>query len=374
MSTFHIAATIVIAFLFVVSLLASFRMLVHTSYAHFFTSQNPEANQSSSSSPFPNDNGNNTLAGQLTTETNNTALNNADNLFVNTSAPTTPLVGANISAMQPTSLPSHTILTNNTIANHTSNSSSSSLPSLASLLNKTSSFSIDAVQKTITVDGNATAQVKPDIVSILLSVQNENRNVSMAIQNDSDTVQKVLHSLSLSGLGQNEIFLMPYQISLISANTLNNQSDIDSNTGNTTTSTNNKYMVTRTIKVTSPHLDDTSRWISASIDAGANRIDNVSFMLSDKKLLNATESLIQPAADNAWQKAKMSAAVLGLRFVGLKSFEISKVSVNPSPTISLPIANTDISKSALLPIPINDVSVSVNVKLSYLVRERLASS
>jgi uncharacterized protein len=187
-------------------------------------------------------------------------------------------------------------------------------------------------------------------------------------------VQKVLHSLSLSGLGQNEIFLMPYQISLISANTLNNQSDIDSNTGNTTTSTNNKYMVTRTIKVTSPHLDDTSRWISASIDAGANRIDNVSFMLSDKKLLNATESLIQPAADNAWQKAKMSAAVLGLRFVGLKSFEISKVSVNPSPTISLPIANTDISKSALLPIPINDVSVSVNVKLSYLVRERLASS
>lgn len=375
MSTIHIAVTIVIAFLFAVSLLASFRMLVQNSYAQFFTSQNPEGNQSLSSSPFPNDNGTNTLAGQLT-ETNNTiaALNNTGNLFVNTSAPTTPLVGANISATQPTSLPSHTIVTNNTIANPTSNISSSSLPSLASLLNKTSSFSIDAVEKTITVDGNATAQVKPDVVSILLSVQNENRNVSMAIQNDSGTVQKVLHSLSLLGLGQNEIFLMPYQISLISANTLNNQSDIDSNTGNTTTSSNDKYIVTRTIKVTSPHLGDTSRWISASIDAGANRIDNVSFMLSDKKLLNATEGLIQPAADNAWQKAKMSAAVLDVRFIGLKSFEISKVSVNPSPTVSLPIANTNISKSALLPIPINDVSVSVNVKLSYLVRERLASS
>jgi hypothetical protein len=206
MSTFHIAATIVIAFLFVVSLLASFRMLVHTSYAQFFTSQNPEANQSSSSSPFPNDNGNNTLAGQLTTETNNTALNNADNLFVNTSAPTTPLVGANISAMQPTSLPSHTILTNNTIANHTSNSSSSSLPSLASLLNKTSSFSIDAVQKTITVDGNATAQVKPDIVSILLSVQNENRNVSMAIQNDLTLCKKFFIPFRFQGLDKMKYF------------------------------------------------------------------------------------------------------------------------------------------------------------------------
>jgi uncharacterized protein YggE len=265
-------------------------------------------------------------------------------------------------------------VTNNTIANHTSNISSSSLPHLASLLNKTASSSIDTVEKTITVDGNATAQVKPDVVSILLSVQNENRNVSTAIQNDSDTVQKVLHSLSLLGLGQNEIFLLPYQISLMSSSTLNNQSDIDRNTGNTTTNNNNKYIVTRTIKVTSPNLSDTSRWISASIDAGTNRIDNVSFMLSDKKLLNATESLIQPAADNAWQKAKMSAGILDVRFIGLKSFEISKVSVNLSPTVSLPIANTHISKSALLPIPINDVSVSINVKLSYLVRERLASS
>lgn len=108
--------------------------------------------------------------------------------------------------------------------------------------------------------------------------------------------------------------------------------------------------------------------ISRSASTGLNRIDEVSFNLSNKAIGNATENLLQKAIDDGWNKAKGVAAILDVRFNGTKEFKLKDISVMPHPPLVLEIADAT-SIQEWLPIPSNNVTLSANVIISYIFQE-----
>jgi uncharacterized protein YggE len=229
------------------------------------------------------------------------------------------------------------------------------------------------IERTISVFGNATTIVKPDLVSIKLEVLEMDADEKSALSKNSQKVENVVKELTQS-VRRNEIQVEPLRISFKVGPTEIDQKAIattTTTTGNNSSpsvATDGKYIVSRTIIITTNNTGRISDLISRSVIAGVNRIDEVSFNLSNKAIGNATENLLQKAIDDGWNKAKGVAAILDVRFNGTKGFKLEDISVIPHPPLVLEIADST-SIQEWLPITSNNVTVSANVIISYLFQE-----
>ena len=65
-----------------------------------------------------------------------------------------------------------------------------------------------------------------------------------------------------------------------------------------------------------------SQWIDTAVQAGANDVSSISFILSDKKSELIKNDLLRQAIMDAKNKADISASALGLEVVGVRSIVI----------------------------------------------------
>ena len=76
------------------------------------------------------------------------------------------------------------------------------------------------------------------------------------------------------------------------------------------------------LSIQTEKIDSAGSIIDSAVSSGANRVDNVSFQLSDDKMQRISDGLIAEAIEDATQKAEKALVPLKQKIVGVKSVVI----------------------------------------------------
>jgi uncharacterized protein len=171
--------------------------------------------------------------------------------------------------------------------------------------------------------GNAQAMIKPDKVTLSLSVETTNKTATAALFANSEAMNRVLNVLKAGGVRENETSTSFFNISP-------NYKPIDQQQeGQYVPPIESRdiisYTVTNSIIVDSYNLLNVSQWIDIAVQAGVNDVSSIYFSLSDEKSEAVKNDLLKQAITNAESKADIATSTLGLKVIGVKSINIESV-------------------------------------------------
>ena len=172
----------------------------------------------------------------------------------------------------------------------------------------------DPSEQTISVSGSATASSNPDTLVIVLGVESEAKTANESLSQNSNSLNSVISSLTNSGLTEDDIQTSNFSI----YPTYDSIKDFNGNWQQVLTG----YRVSNILSIQTDKIGSAGDIIDAAVSSGANRVDNVSFQLSDKKLQKISDDLIADAINDATQKAEKALVPLKQKIVGVKSVVI----------------------------------------------------
>jgi len=210
---------------------------------------------------------------------------------------------------------------------------------------------------TLYVSATTIEKAKSDLVTISIGVETTNKTAVDAVAANSFKMNNIVSALRDNGVSEDEISTSQYSI---------NPNYNYSQSGNILETMG--FTVTNTLKIQSMNLSNISSWIDSAVNAGANTIGNIDFQVSEKRLDNLRNMLIEDAIAAARQKANIASSAVGLNIIGIKSMMIDTDGFNPPPQ---PFSNEFVQKSALsdtLPTPIipGEQEISVSAHVVYL--------
>jgi hypothetical protein len=123
------------------------------------------------------------------------------------------------------------------------------------------------------------------------------------------------------------------------------------------------YTVTNSIMVESSHLSNVSDWIDAAVKAGANKVDSLSFTVSEERLDGIRADLTQEAIDNARDKADALAQALDVEITGVRAASLLDFSNHPVTPLSLSAAGA--TESITTPIIPGEQTVTTTIGVVY---------
>jgi uncharacterized protein YggE len=177
---------------------------------------------------------------------------------------------------------------------------------------------------TLFVIGNAQTMVKPDKVTLSLSVETTNTTANAALNANSEAMNKALNALRAAGVKENETSTSFFNISP-------NYNMTDQQEGQyfpppIESRDIISYTVTNSITVDSYNLLNVSQWIDTAVQAGVNDVSSIYFRPSDERSESIKNDLLKQAVAN------IAASALGLNVIGVKSINIESVGgFPPSP-------------------------------------------
>jgi uncharacterized protein len=229
---------------------------------------------------------------------------------------------------------------------------------------------VSASNSTLYVMGNAQTMVKPDKLTLSLSVETTNETANEALIANSEAINNVLNALKATGVRENETRTSFFNISP-NYNTTQDEEDSPPVESKDIIS----YTVTNSITVDSYNLLNVSQWIDTAVQSGVNDISSVYFSLSDEKSELIKNDLLKQAVANAKSKADIAASALGLKVIGVKSITIEGVDGIPPPPPQPFLAKeaTDAAASAAPPTPIiaGEQQVTSSVGIAFLIGDNL---
>ena len=230
---------------------------------------------------------------------------------------------------------------------------------------------VSASNSTLYVMGNAQTMVKPDKVTLSLSVETTNETANEALIANSEAINNVLNALKATGVRENETRTSFFNISP-NYNTTQDEENFPPVESKNIIS----YTVTNSITVDSYNLLNVSQWIDTAVQSGVNDISSVYFSLSDEKSELIKNDLLKQAVANAKSKADIAASALGLKVIGVKSITIEGVDGIPPPPPPQPFLAkeaTDAAAPAAPPTPIiaGEQQVTSSVGIAFLIGDNL---
>jgi uncharacterized protein len=179
----------------------------------------------------------------------------------------------------------------------------------------------------LSVAGIASTNVEPNKVTISLGVVTTNKAAEEALVTNSESVNKILSTLKAAGLRENQTRTSSFNIFP------NYNYSEESGTIRNVTS----YTVANSLQIENSNASKVPQWIDTAVSMGANDVNSVVFSLSDSKLQETKDTLIQEAINDANRKAQETASALGLRLLGIKSINLDPTQyVIPEPAFITP--------------------------------------
>jgi uncharacterized protein YggE len=220
----------------------------------------------------------------------------------------------------------------------------------------------DPSEQTISVSGSATASSNPDTLVIVLGVESEAKTANESLSQNSNSLNSVISSLTNSGLTEDDIQTSNFSI----YPTYDSIKDFNGNWQQVLTG----YRVSNILSIQTDKIGSAGDIIDAAVSSGANRVDNVSFQLSDKKLQKISDDLIADAINDATQKAEKALVPLKQKIVGVKSVVIHD---NVVPYYDSPMrASFDgFAESSMKSAPImsGDEEITTNVSVVFYISQ-----
>ena len=216
-----------------------------------------------------------------------------------------------------------------------------------------STLSEEDTQKTISLTGAGTASATADEATIRMGVEVTKDSAAEAISDNAESITGVIDALLLHGISEDDIQTTSYSVYPQYDWTEDGRVLLG-------------YTVTNMVQVTVKDLDIVGDVIDAAGSAGANRMDGISFGLSDAKMQELKNTAYVLALGDATDKADLIAETLGLTISGVQS--VTENSYVPARTY---VETTDMGgemamSRAPTPIISGDLSVSVNVHIVFL--------
>ena len=221
----------------------------------------------------------------------------------------------------------------------------------------------DPSEQTISVSGSATASSNPDSLVIILGVESEAKTANDSLSQNSDSLNSVISALANSGISEDEIQTSNFSIYPI-------YDSIKDFSGNWKQILNG-YRVSNILSIQTDKINSAGDIIDAAVSSGANRVDNISFQLSDDKLQKISDNLIADAINDATQKAEKALVPLKQKIVGVKSVVIHD---NVIPYYDSPMrASFDgFAESSMKSAPImsGDEEITTNVSVIFYISQK----
>ena len=221
----------------------------------------------------------------------------------------------------------------------------------------------DPSEQTISVSGSATVSSDPDTLIIVLGVESEAKTANASLSQNSNSLNSVISSLTNSGLTEDDIQTSNFSI----YPTYDSIKDFNGNWQQVLTG----YRVSNILSIQTDKIGSAGHIIDAAVSSGANRVDNVSFQLSDKKLQKISDDLIADAINDATQKAEKALVPLKQKIVGVKSVVIHD---NVVPYYDSPMrASFDgFAESSMKSSPImsGDEEITTNVSVVFYISQQ----
>ena len=220
----------------------------------------------------------------------------------------------------------------------------------------------DPSEQIISVSGSATASSNPDTLIIVLGVESEAKTANESLSQNSNSLNSVISSLKNSGISEDDIQTSNFSIYPL-------YDSIKDSNGNWQQILNG-YRVSNILSIQTEKIDSAGDIIDAAVSSGANRVDNVSFQLSDDNLQKISDDLIADAINDATQKAEKALVPLKQKIVGVKSIVIHD---NVVPYYDSPMrASFDgFAESSMKSSPImsGDEEISTNVSVVFYISQ-----
>jgi uncharacterized protein len=172
----------------------------------------------------------------------------------------------------------------------------------------------DPSEQTLSVTGSAIASSEPDTLVIILGVESEAKTANESLSQNSDSLNSVISSLAISGISKDDIQTSNFRIYPL-------YDSIKDSNGNYQQILI-AYRVSNILTIQTDKIDSAGNIIDTAVSSGANRVDNISFQLSDDRLQKISDNLIADAINDATQKAEKALVPLKQKIVGVKSVVI----------------------------------------------------
>jgi hypothetical protein len=172
----------------------------------------------------------------------------------------------------------------------------------------------DPSENIISVTGSATASSDPDTLIVVLGVESEAKTANESLSQNSNTLNSVISSLTNSGISEDDIQTSNFRIYPL-------YDSIKDSNGNYQQILIG-YRVSNILSIHTDKIDSAGTIIDVSVSSGANRVDNVSFQISDDNFQKISDNLIANAITDATQKAEKALVPLKQKIVGVKSVVI----------------------------------------------------
>jgi len=216
-------------------------------------------------------------------------------------------------------------------------------------------------EKVISVTGEATTSVDPNLLVVRFGVETEAKTASEALTQNSVIMNAVVDEIKNLGITEDELStsslnIFPIYDSIRDPITGQYKSELKG------------YRVSNILTVETTNLDMAADIIDAAVVAGANRVDSVSFTLSPEKLIQVKDSLLEEAVLNAKYKAEKALTPLGHQIIGVKAISLSEFGIPPPTPIfrSFDMAESAIAQSAT-PVFASEQDVRTTANVIFLI-------
>lgn len=195
---------------------------------------------------------------------------------------------------------------------------------------------------TITIEGSSNLSVEPDTASINIGISTNSSNAKTAQENNAKIVNNIYNNLYSLGLSKSNIETANYNFSPMYDNENNKI---------------NGYSVNNTITITTNNTSSIGEIIDASLQAGANQVNSITF--SRKNATSLKQEALKQAVADAKNKANAIAKELNVEIINVISVNEQNVSVYSNRLNSYALKSAEIGttiSSANV-----DVSATVNI-------------
>jgi len=216
----------------------------------------------------------------------------------------------------------------------------------------------DTPDHVITVSGSGTVMGTPDRVTISFSVQTENSDVKLAQSSNSLAMNNVIDALAAAGVPRDQMKTTDYTITPV----YQDDKGVFSSKVKT-------YQVTNTLRVTLKDTNQTGQIIDTAVNAGANQVDSIQFMLSDAQAQALRNQALTKAVTNARADADTVASALNVTITGTNTADIAQ-SYTPVAysqyNQAMDAAGAKVAAST--PIQSGSITVTAQVTVTYTIR------
>ena len=164
---------------------------------------------------------------------------------------------------------------------------------------------------TISTTGSAEKEIPSDESRISLAVENTNTNPNTARKNNADKMNTIITVLKQAGLSDENITTSNYKITPNYDYENSNYDKIIS------------YTALNKIELKTSTNTNISKFVDLAVNNGANRVENIDFVISKKTLDENSMELLKDAFRNAKQKAEILGMEGNFTITGVKKIDTS---------------------------------------------------